>query len=63
MTDQTLYDAKSVSNRLGITANTLYSYLKKGLIQGSYYARKWHITEAQIQAFLVQQQTRQDQRK
>ena len=59
MENEKLYDARSVSARLGINPDTLYKYLRKGLIQGSFYARKWHISESQIQAFLVQQQTRQ----
>lgn len=54
--DETLHSAKRASAKLGININTLYRYLKTGLIKGSYYARKWHISEAQIQAFIVQQQ-------
>ncbi len=46
-------NADEVAARLGLTPQTVRSYLKNGMLRGFQVAGKWRITEAAFDAFVL----------
>ena len=51
--DLTAYDVDELAELLGgITPKTIRAYIKSGHIRGRKIARKWYVTEENLQAYL-----------
>jgi len=47
-----LYSTTEVAKALDVTERSVYQYIKDGRLKGVKYGRSWHISEANLRAFL-----------
>ena len=47
-----VYTVEEVAKELGVTAQSVYTYIQDGRLIAQKYGRSWNITEANLQAFV-----------
>lgn len=54
----TLYSVEELASLFGVQRNTVRNLLKSGALRGRKLARKWYVTEENLQAYFAEQDER-----